>query len=504
MKARYPLTLLCVALSLSMTACTGGPTNNTSAATATGDAPYEIAMTYMTLGQTPADLDKVEEKVNEITMAKINATVKFLPMSIFERESQVQLMISSGEKLDLMMSTFNNGISDYVNSGELLPLDDMYAQYGDGIKQAESVAISGGYYGDHLYAIPTTAKSGRTLGMLIRKDMADKYNLTNLVNPTYEDLDAFFARVKAGEGPDFYMFAISGSNLETFGYFQPYDKLGSSEASGVLMNAGKDNTTVVDPFETEQYKTHLEWMRKWYQAGYIQADAVTTDGNNTDLMRTGNYLGVLTFTEVDAATSFANEIGMDAVAVSIGGTTSTTDQFQDAMWTIPITSQDPTTTFKFLNLMYSDTELTNLLTYGIEGVHYVFTDEPDIITYPDGVTADNSGYPPRFNFYGDNSKCLMFAPTTEAYYTDLKEFNASVTDAVKSQALGYTYNSENVKTEFAAVNDVITQYRASLEAGAVDPDSTLPKFIAALKSAGIDKIIADNQQQLNDWLASNK
>ena len=50
---------------------------------------------------------------------------------------------------------------------------------------------------------------------------------------------------------------------------------------------------------------------------------------------------------------------------------------------------------------------------------------------------------------------------------------------------------------------MITQYRSALEVGAVDPEETLPQFIEALKSAGIDTIIEANQKALDEWLAAN-
>jgi len=37
----------------------------------------------------------------------------------------------------------------------------------------------------------------------------------------------------------------------------------------------------------------------------------------------------------------------------------------------------------------------------------------------------------------------------------------------------------------------------------VDVDSVLPEFRQALKDAGIDKVIAEKQRQLDEWLAGN-
>ena len=74
--------------------------------------------------------------------------------------------------------------------------------------------------------------------------------------------------------------------------------------------------------------------------------------------------------------------------------------------------------------------------------------------------------------------------------------------ALRSKALGFTFNSENVKTELAAVNSVRSQYRMLIECGLADPDSgIIEEYVAKMKEAGVDKIIAEKQAQLDAWLA---
>ena len=51
---------------------------------------------------------------------------------------------------------------------------------------------------------------------------------------------------------------------------------------------------------------------------------------------------------------------------------------------------------------------------------------------------------------------------------------------------------------------MIEQYLDSLDAGAVNPEEALPEFRKALKDAGIDAVIAENQRQLDEWAANYK
>ena len=76
--------------------------------------------------------------------------------------------------------------------------------------------------------------------------------------------------------------------------------------------------------------------------------------------------------------------------------------------------------------------------------------------------------------------------------------------AKKSKAIGFLFDTANIKTEYASINNVIAQFKNSMENGAMDPDKNLPQFISKLKAAGIDKIVAEKQKQLDEWVAKNK
>jgi putative aldouronate transport system substrate-binding protein len=465
--------------------------------------PYEIVVTYMTFLGTPRDLALVEEEVNKITIPAINARVSLFPLTFFEAASKTSLMISSGEKLDLMMVLFQGGPVNYVNNGQIIELDELFAKYGEDIARAEGIAMAGGYLNNTLYAIPSEEKFARQMGVVVRSDLLAKYpiakNEWDMVG--YEDLDALFARVRAGEGENLYMFPLAGSAIATFTFFNTVDVLGTSLASGGLMNGGLDTTRVVNVFATPEYKKHLEWFRKWYLAGYWPKDCVTMTDVAMDLMRSGRYFAAINPTEADMKAKYIQDSGWDVQVFNTVKPYAMTSIYQISVWTIPITCEDPETTFKFLNLMYQSEEINNLLHNGIEGVHYVKTGDWGIIDFPEGLNAESTGYYNPLGVWGDKSIRYQWPPITAGYFDELKTFNAGVDASMMSKALGYCFNSYPVRTEYAAVSDVISQYQAGLESGSLDPAVELPRFLEALNAAGIDKVIAENQKQLDAWLA---
>ena len=66
---------------------------------------------------------------------------------------------------------------------------------------------------------------------------------------------------------------------------------------------------------------------------------------------------------------------------------------------------------------------------------------------------------------------------------------------------GYKFDASSVETEQSTVKNVIAKYLTQLEYGTVDVDTVLPEFLKDLENAGMNKIIEENQRQLNEWLA---
>ncbi|MFU1795432.1 DUF3502 domain-containing protein [Paenibacillus azoreducens] len=150
----------------------------------------------------------------------------------------------------------------------------------------------------------------------------------------------------------------------------------------------------------------------------------------------------------------------------------------------------------FLNLLNSDRDLINLIDWGIEGKHYVKVGEKQI-DFPPGVNATNSGYNMRQGWmFGNQLLSYTWVTDNPDLWEKMDQYNR---ESKKSAALGFTYNPSPVKTELAAITNVVRQFQSGLENGALDPGVNLPKFNAALRAAGIDKVIAEKQRQLDEW-----
>jgi len=504
MKKAIALILLTLFLAGNLTACGSGAKQGNGSS----EDIYEVVMEFPTLGQTPRDLQLVEDEINKRTEPEIGVHVTLYPVSAFEMTSQTNLMVSTGEKLDLACLLYEaGGVSSYVNKGVLIELDDLVEQYGQDIVRIEGPAMSGGYFNNKLYAVVNECWMGQQYGFLARKDLLDKYGIVN--DPehvyTYEELAEIFAPVKAGEGDQFY--CVAGNSGDLFTSMTGYDALGASLGSGVLMDYGH-GTTVVNPFATPEFVRACETARAWYEAGYFSPDCNTNTDSVLAQLQAGNYLGAYNNC-VPAVVRDWNEMarnvfGEDSGFVPFYTTypNSVTQVFQLSMWGIPITCDNPEKTMQWLNLLYADVDLTNLLYLGIEGVHWEFVEgSASVVNWAEGVDPADPPYMAVLDVWGDKSRQYVRYPADESYYQQLADFNGSIKPEHTSEALGYCFNSESVKAEYAAVNDVIAQYQSSLLYGVVDPANVLPEFLDALEAAGINTLVAENQKQFDAWRA---
>lgn len=467
--------------------------------------PYEVVMAYVTLGSDPQDLGLVEEELSKVTMEKIGCTVKFKPVPLSNLTSQYNLWASSGEKVDLLVM-FEMDLGSYVKEGKIIELTD----YLDLLPAPTAVdeergLYVGGMYENKLYAVPVVNPSvGEGKAFYARKDIMDSIDYEEKDLYTYEDLDAIFAQVKAGY-PDLITIAAAGVKNNTYAYqFIPYDTLGVQGGwAGVLMDPVSGNTTIENLYESDEYYEYLTWMRRWQEAGYLSADAATTNDQPGDWIKAGRCAGFALGDDTpgnkdnqEANTNY------EMVQLNIRPTFLTTGTYTGLRWCVTTMSQNPAKAVEFLNLMYDGPEVVNLLMNGIEGKHYVKNGDSMIVSYPEGIDGTNTPYNNVLGIYGDKRNMCMFEPNKESFYADSDAYTEHALQ-YPSVALGYTFDSSEYQTEMAAISSVISQYVTTLEYGmAADLDATYQEFIEALDAAGMNRLVEANQEQFDAWLAA--
>ncbi|UQZ85640.1 Bacterial extracellular solute-binding protein [Paenibacillus konkukensis] len=451
--------------------------------------PYEVVVAFPIIGSIPKDIQLVQDEINKISRAKLNTTMKLLPLGS-DWANQINLMLSSGEKLDLM-ATYN--YSADVSMGRLLPINELIDQHGQGIKTALGDYYKATFIKGKSYGVPSVRDFAQDYGLLIRKDLLVKTGIDTSKMKSLDDLEPLLKALKETIDPSMVPLTNKTGN-SVLGTFSTRDSLGDD--LGVLLGNGQDNLKVVNWYETPEYAGYLKTIRRWYESGYILKDAVQNQEAENAVIKAGKAAAVLGHQKPGFETQASHTTQMEMATVKLVPPIAKTSTVTNVMWGVAATSNKPDRAVQFLNLMYSDKDIVNLLDWGIEGKHYAKGSD-GLIDYPQGVDKSNTGWGLNMGWmFGNQFLAYVWKGDSPDLWKKTEEFNRS---AMKSKALGFTFDASPVKTEVTAVSNVINQYRRGLECGVLDPDKELPNFISKLKDAGIDKIVAEKQKQLDQW-----
>lgn len=452
----------------------------------------ELVVAYLAIGNMK-EVGLVQEEISKITKAKINATVKLMPIDFGAWSQQVNLLLAGNEPLDLIVTSSFFNFSSQVAKGQLLPLDELLEKHAPTVKDTMELSIyNATKVGGKNYGVPSVRDTAADQGFIARKDLMDKYNLNFDNVKTFADLEPILKTIKDNE-PGIYPLVQRSQPLTIAselirGYI---DSLG--DTPGILLTDNQD-LKIVNIYEQQIYKDALQLARGWYKAGYIMPDSATTQETNNSLVKAGKAFGYFSNMKPGFEQQEANLQGHEMVAVRLTPPISTSDAGTGFMLSIPKNVQDPDRAMQLLNLMYTDKDIVNLLDNGIEGKHYVSAGD-NLIKALEGES--NYG----FNQWqvGNNALAKVWEGTPADIWDQTKAFNKS---AIFSKALGFTFDASPVKNEVAAVANVNNQYKAGLESGTIDP-AKLDEFLSKLKASGLDKIIAEKQKQLDQWAKEN-
>ena len=475
--------------------------------------PYELYMNFPTFGTTPSGLEDVEAYVSELCKEQgVNIDLVLQPCMVFNLESENNLTISAGDKIDLVMTLWAGGFGNYIQKDAIIPIGDLAEQYAKETLELMGDRIAGGYYNGELYAFPVVGELNAAGGYNIRKDLLEEYCAeTGFVYDretiyTLEDLDTMLEWIHT-KYPEMHLFAGTGSTTDNFQWLANYDNLGTGTyVTGVLPLDGSKSTEVLNVYETDEFMNYAKTMYEWNKKGYFSSGDATNEDSADIQIPTGDYAGWLSTiytTDYDASS-----YGYDLAAIKLWGGNMTTSFLSDIAWAVSSTCENPTAAIQFLNLMYTDTRISTALKIGLEGVTYEVVDRADdgYIQYQfvDGLNAETAPYYTAFGVWG------MATLTPETDTVEVHE-NAIGQDAIALAnteknvvALGYRFDYTPYATEVAAMQSVMNKYVGVISYGTADPEKTVEALRQELKTAGIDEVIEANQKALDEWLAEQK
>ena len=475
-----------------------------------------------------ANSDKVWAAFNEQLQQYVpNTTVEFIDVSFDEYSEKFSQVLASGEGVDLAWTGWLINKPQNIADGNLMPLDDLLAAYGQGIVDVlgENVVEIHRNADGNIYYLPSwQGLCGERRGWLVVTEIAELAGDTwiedteaalNKWRNNYSGIEDFQAVLDQATK---YLAAAKeagklGAGINTgraFGwsmYNGMYSFLGVGGAEiGITYCDG--TFTVKDGVAGEHYKLYAKTMADWYKEGYIRSDIMSVDTSTLTTPKNGEITDTTYvfscdpyLTEADQEAAIA-DAGMDMTYLPIeenaylilGGDTS---------YAIPYCADEPERAMMVLNAIYSQPDLYNTLIYGIEGEDYTKNADGTITTSYAGAspTADDSYGIQRW-IIGSCKNALINNGTDPNYYADLEALEAT---AQVNPFLNFTFDRTNVEGICASILNVYYEYGPQLDNGVAGDnwEELYNNYMAARKDAGIEELVTEFQNQLNAYIEAN-
>lgn len=441
-------------------------------------------------GDKPKNYSAMIERANKEIQKKypnIELSMKFIGWGEYQQKYNV--MVTSGDSYDL---AFTQNYVANASKGVYADMTDLLKKYAkNAYDKVDPAYWKGVTVGGKVYGFPVNANVYAINGITFNKYYLDKYNIDISKVDSYQSLAPAFAKFHK-ENPGVATFAIGqGYKITPRAMEFP---LGNGLPFAVD-SSGK-NTKVFNMYDTPEVKKDLETLHQYYLKGYIPKDAATAStqynlNENTWFSRQETQ-GPFDYGD----TALINAAGgKKMITKPITDSYKSQAQAQVAIWSISKTSKHKKEAMQVLNALNTDKKLLNNIVWGLEGQQWNFTNKAE------GKIKTTKKYQPGYFIGGwmmGNNDLLYTQNTITQKQIDQRKEN--IKNAKESAALGFSPDTSKLKTEITNLSNVMSKYLDILNTGTADPEPTIKKMNAELKTAGYDKVQAELQKQYDEFL----
>lgn len=314
----------------------------------------EIRIVFPGSSSSPASLTEVEDGINKIISGKIDAHVKLdiLEWGVFSE--QENLMLSSGEDVDIVFLI--NNIATSAASGQILDISKYMDNYGKDVENAMGQYIDACYIGNALYGLPTYHEYAQRGGLVCNADLFAETGFTEDDVKTWDDVKKVLDKVKELH-PDIDCLVPPEAKAGMLKYYWggTFDQIVSNMVG--VYNDGSDGTTVHNIYDTDEFRELAAKAYEWNQKGYFIADANTITETRQTFLKTGDAFGYIGMIHPGTKTQEMTNAGINITTLPItkqGCGTSSVACFQ---YSVAASTDSPEKSVAVLNEIYSNADI---------------------------------------------------------------------------------------------------------------------------------------------------
>jgi len=455
---------------------------------------YEVYLQYTGIRTEWEGLENVEAAINEISVPSIGVKLHIVPVFIGNLPADTAYAVAGGEKVDIVNVGLTNPLTGMVSEDLLLPLDDLLAERGQAVLAVNENVAGAQKIGGITYAVSQYPYAARCTGFRYRKDIAKALDIEMHDGMTLEELENIGETLK---DHGVYLTASGLSTDLSYQFYKSIETFGKSGIFGAILDPAQ-NDQIINLYASDELREYYKTIRRWYEAGYLPEDQMIDEIGVIQLNMSGKLFGVptnVTAGQLGLGTGADENTGI----VTMSDPVITTNSVNEFMLGIASTCRNPEAAMDFINLIFENPDIANILNYGVEGLDYTAVhDTENVITTVGTLNENGARYGSGFVVFGDPMKRKIMYPLTDSYYDELASWEAS---ASKSKSFGYSFDASEFAVEARTISKILDEYLPVLNVGmAADVDGQIDAMLSELEEAGMDRIIAANNAMLQEYL----
>jgi putative aldouronate transport system substrate-binding protein len=475
------------------------------------DTSKEAKLVYYLWGSEGVANKDILGEINKKLKADLNATIEVKYIDWPDTATKYPLLFASGEEFDMSHASPGAPVSYFTlaSQGALVDINDMLDKVAPKLKAEIPASVwENTKYKGQIYGVPSLYSEFTPAGYAYSSELLKKYGMEKITS--LDDMTEYMDNVVANESFP----ALNGKAEDAQNMYRMLVDTTEMwiDAPGISFNelnlvtkSPEDYKTVFHPALTQEFEDWAVKMREWADKGYWEKDILSSSLGGKDNFRAANSAGYMThaqdwigqygadlkaqpesdpyfFTFAEANKKIKRKMGVDNSTV------------------ISTNSSNPERSLMVIEKFMTDESYYNLIQYGIEGKQYIIED--GVKKTPPGFDEKTDGG--GFSAWSlRNDKFVVPSDTENPIRNSL--FAEWDQVAIDDPYNGFSFDPSNVTTEIASISNVNSQLGIQLMLGKTSkaPKEAVADYRSQLEKAGIDKVIAEVEKQLAEFVPVN-
>ncbi len=429
----------------------------------------------------------VMDKVNELLGERYNLSLELIGIDSESYTSKMQVMNSGGEEYDLAFTAhWSNNYFSNVNNGVFREItEEEFKKYAPQTYNSmdpdiwDAIKVNGKIYG-----VPNWQVQPRASSVFIPEEYLEMTKTDIKSINTLEDITEYLRKIhkinpKCNKIPQLW--------TQLMPYYEMIEVY-EENMPGAIRFTQEGKPEIINQYETQEFKDYYKLRRSWISEGLVTGDYLPDyNARNKEIKEEPMYIHVY---KPGGAEETSQGYGYTFKNKQISSAILPTSGITAAMTGISSTSKKPENALKMVEIINTDKEINNLISYGLEGKDYDKVSGNKIRIREDKRYSGIGSWR-----LGSIANTYLLETQSDTLIEETHQFNEG---ALKASILGFNADLDDINLQISNCKTVVKEYLELIDLG-VSNEEKFDEFIAKLKTAGVDDVIAELQLQVDEW-----